>query len=120
MLSVVLALLVALSGLPLSGMAASDGSAAEAPPSVEVLAADLPGAACCGIASESLDHPCTPGEPCPPMGGCCACVSCGQRVVSMPPPVQPDVAEVVTRHAVAVERNLGTDTIGAVWHPPRG
>ncbi|WP_412068786.1 hypothetical protein [Rubrivirga sp. IMCC43871] len=117
MLAVLLALLSAVAGLPASGTAETETAAASA----ESVWLAGPADDCCGeIASESTRHPCPPGEPCPPTGGCCACVSCGKRVADTPPVDRPVDAEGDTMVRAPSQEPTGVDEGDAVWHPPQG
>jgi len=118
MLAVLLALLSVAAGLSPRSPADATTEAGTAPATEVAEGAD----ACCGaeVGDAEPSHPCVPGESCPPSGGCCACVSCSQRLASAPPSVSPEEAEDATRRGVPAGTWAGIDGGDAVWHPPRG
>ncbi len=117
MLAVLLALLAAVAGLPASGTVATETAATSA----ETAWLAGPADDCCGeVAADTPAHPCAPGEPCPPTGGCCACVACGKRVADAPPLARPAEPEGDTTYRVPSEGPTGIDEVDAVWHPPQG
>ena len=124
MLALVLAVLATVAGLPPGGRTEPAGGGAA---SVEATGVGVPGhlrsagvGLCCGANASDAPAPCGPGDACPPFGGCCGCVACGERVADAPLRTAPVVRRGARLERPPAGQARGIDGGGAVWHPPRG